>query len=131
MDPFSVAKAIKHLRKEKGFSLNKLSALSGMSKGYLSKIENGINIPTITTMARIATALEVEVTYFFLKQGEKRQNRKMVAVRREDRKEINIKSRASVVRKRWPLADRKYDRHMDPYIVEVPVNSTTLYQFDG
>lgn len=131
MDPFSVAKAIKHLRKEKGFSLNKLSALSGMSKGYLSKIENGINIPTITTMARIATALEVEVTYFFLKQGEKRQNRKMVSVRKEDRKEVNIKSRASVVRKRWPLADRKYDRHMDPYIVEVPVNSTNLYQFDG
>ena len=131
MDPFSVAKAIKNLRKEKGYSLNRLSSLSGLSKGYLSKIENGINAPTITTMARIATALEVDVTYFFLKQGEASQNRKMVSVRKEERKEINVKSPESVVRKRWPLASRKYDRHMDPYIVEVPDESTTLYQFDG
>ena len=131
MDPFSVARAIKNLRKDKGYSLNRLSSLSGLSKGYLSKIENGINVPTITTMARIATALDVEVTYFFLKQGETSQNRKMVFVRKEDRKVINIKAPQSVVRKRWPLASRKYDRHMDPYIIEVPLEATNLYQFDG
>ena len=131
MDPFSVAEAIKDLRREKGYSLNRLSALSGLSKGYLSKIENAINVPTITTLARIATALEVEVTYFFLKQGEASQKRKMVSVRKENREEINIKSPESVVRKRWPLARQKYDRHMDPYIIEVPTDSTTLYQFDG
>ncbi|MBW1889261.1 MAG: helix-turn-helix transcriptional regulator [Deltaproteobacteria bacterium] len=131
MDPFSVARTIKNLRKKKAYSLNKLSELSGLSKGYLSKIENGINVPTITTMARIATALEVDVTYFFLKQGESVQNRKMVAVRKGERKEINIKIPESVVRKRWPLASRKYDRHMDPYIIEVPVESTNTYQFEG
>ena len=52
MDPFIVARAIKNLRKDKGYSLNRLAELSGLSKGYLSKIENGINAPTITTMAR-------------------------------------------------------------------------------
>ncbi|MBW2614440.1 MAG: helix-turn-helix transcriptional regulator, partial [Deltaproteobacteria bacterium] len=131
MDPFSVARTIKNLRKKKAYSLNKLSELSGLSKGYLSKIENGINVPTITTLARIATALEVDVTYFFLKQGEDGQNRKMVAVRKDERKEINIKIPESVVRKRWPLASQKYDRHMDPYIIEVPVESTNTYQFEG
>lgn len=131
MDPFSVAKAIKNLRKEKGYSLNRLASLSGLSKGYLSKIENGINVPTITTMARIATALEVEVTYFFMQQGATSRNRKMVIVRRGERREINIKSPESVVRKRWPLASQKYDRHMHPYIIEVPVEPTNLYQFEG
>lgn len=131
MDPFSVAQTIKNLRKEKGYSLNKLSSLSGLSKGYLSKIENGMNTPTITTMARIATALEVEVTYFFLPQGDSSQNRKLVSVRRGERKEIKIKSPESVVRRRWPLASQKYDRHMHPYIIEVPVEATHLYQFDG
>ena len=131
MDPFSVATAIKSLRKDKGYSLSRLAALSGLSKGYLSKIENGINVPTITTMARIATALEVDVTYFFLQQGQASRNRKMVFVRRDERKEINIKSPESVVRKRWPLASQKYDRHMDPYIIEVPVETTNLYQFEG
>ena len=131
MDPFSVARAIKNLRREKGYSLNRLSSLSGLSKGYLSKIENGINVPTITTMARIATALDVEVTYFFMKQGEASQNRKMVFVRKKDRREINIKAPQSVVRKRWPLASRKYDRHMDPYIIEVPPQASNLYQFEG
>ena len=131
MDPFSVAQTIKNLRKEKGYSLNKLSSLSGLSKGYLSKIENGMNTPTITTMARIATALEVEVTYFFLPQGDSSQNRKLVSVRRGERKEIKIKSPESVVRRRWPLASQKYDRHMHPYIIEVPVEATHLYQFEG
>lgn len=131
MDPFSVATAIKSLRQDKGYSLNRLAALSGLSKGYLSKIENGINVPTITTMARIATALEVDVTYFFLQQGQTSRNRKMVFVRRDERKEINIKSPESVVRKRWPLASQKYDRHMDPYIIEVPVETTNVYQFEG
>jgi transcriptional regulator with XRE-family HTH domain len=131
MDPFSVAKAVKTLRKEKGYSLNRLAALSGLSKGYLSKIENGINVPTITTMARIATALEVEVTYFFMQQGAARRNRKMVIVRRDERREINIKSPESVVRKRWPLASQKYDRYMHPYIIEVPLESTNRYQFEG
>ena len=131
MDPFSVATAIKSLRQDKGYSLNRLAELSGLSKGYLSKIENGINVPTITTMARIATALEVDVTYFFLQQGQASRNRKMVFVRRDERKEINIKSPESVVRKRWPLASQKYDRHMDPYIIEVPVETTNLYQFEG
>jgi len=131
MDPFSVAAAIKSLRKDKGYSLKRLAALSGLSKGYLSKIENGINVPTITTMARIATALAVDVTYFFMQQGQASRKRKMVFVRRDARKEINIKSPESVVRKRWPLASQKYDRHMDPYIIEVPVETTNLYQFEG
>ena len=131
MDPFSVAQTIKNLRKEKGYSLNKLSSLSGLSKGYLSKIENGMNTPTITTMARIATALEVEVTYFFLQQNDSSQNRKLVSVRRNERKEIKIKSPESVIRRRWPLASQKYDRHMHPYIIEVPVEATDLYQFEG
>jgi len=131
MDPFSVAKTIKVLRKERGYSLNKLSLQSGLSKGYLSKIENGINTPTITTMARIATALEVDVTYFFQPQGDTNQNRKMVSVRKHERKEINIKAPDSVVRKRWPLASRKFDRQMHPYIIEVPVGTPNLYQFEG
>ena len=131
MDPFSVAQTVKNLRKEKGYSLNKLSSLSGLSKGYLSKIENGMNTPTITTMARIATALEVEVTYFFLQQNDSSQNRKLVSVRSNERKEIKIKSPESVVRRRWPLASQKYDRHMHPYIIEVPVEATDLYQFEG
>ena len=90
-----------------------------------------MNTPTITTMARIATALEVEVTYFFLQQNDSSQNRKLVSIRRNERKEIKIKGPESVVRRRWPLASKKYDRHMHPYIIEVPVEATDLYQFKG
>ncbi len=131
MDPYNVSEEIKKLRKNRGYSLNKFSELSGISKGYLSKIENGVNVPTITTLHKIATALEVDVTYFFLKQGEDKKNRNLVAVRKYERKEINIKMPESAVRKRWPLANKKYNRHMDPYIVEVPVETTHTYQFEG
>ena len=91
MDPYNVSEEIKKLRKKRGYSLNTFSELSGISKGYLSKIENGVNVPTITTIHKIATALKVDVTHFFLKQGEDKKNKSMVAVRKYERKEINIK----------------------------------------
>ena len=131
MDPYNVSEEIKKLRKKRGYSLNTFSELSGISKGYLSKIENGVNVPTITTIHKIATALKVDVTHFFLKQGEDKKEKNLVAVLKYERKEINIKIPESVVRKRWPLASQKYNRHMDPYIIEVPTETTNTYQFEG
>ena len=38
---------IKKVREEKGITLSKLCELTGMSKGHLSRIENGETMPTI------------------------------------------------------------------------------------
>lgn len=51
---------LKQVREEKNMSLQRLSQLTGMSKGHLSRIENGETMPTILTIERIAIALKVD-----------------------------------------------------------------------
>ncbi|MBT6614366.1 MAG: helix-turn-helix transcriptional regulator, partial [Deltaproteobacteria bacterium] len=53
MDQTDIIAKIKNLRLERGLSLNQLAKMTNLSKGYLSKIENGVNVPPIVTLYRI------------------------------------------------------------------------------
>ena len=55
------------LRKRKGMTLDELSAKSGVSKSILSHIERDLSNPTVTTITRIAEALNEKLSDFFLK----------------------------------------------------------------
>ena len=52
---------IRQKREEKGYTIDKLAKLAGMSKGHLSRIEREETEPTITTLSRVAIALKVKV----------------------------------------------------------------------
>ncbi|UQA58475.1 helix-turn-helix domain-containing protein [Polyangium aurulentum] len=52
-----VGARIRALREERGLSLSKLGAMSGVSKGSLSGIERGLVLITIATLSNIAHAL--------------------------------------------------------------------------
>jgi len=57
---------IRKLRKSKGFSLNKLHNLSGVSKSYLSDLENNITFnPSMFILGKIAEALNVDIKELF------------------------------------------------------------------
>ena len=55
------------LRKRKNMTLDELSANSGVSKSILSQIERDLSNPTVTTVSRIAEALDEKLSDFFLK----------------------------------------------------------------
>ena len=55
------------LRKRKSMTLDELSAKSGVSKSILSQIERDLSNPTVTTVSRIAEALDEKLSDFFLK----------------------------------------------------------------
>lgn len=57
-----IAMNLKRLRAERGLSLGKLAELSGVSKVMLSQIEKGESSPTINTLWKIATGLQVSYT---------------------------------------------------------------------
>ena len=52
---------VRNVREEKNITIQKLSQISGLSKGHLSRIERGETEPTISTLIRIALALKVDV----------------------------------------------------------------------
>lgn len=56
---------IRQIRQEKNMTLDTLAKLTGMSKGHLSRIERKETEPTITSLARIALALNVEVAKLY------------------------------------------------------------------
>jgi transcriptional regulator with XRE-family HTH domain len=56
-----VAKAIRDLRHRSGLSQRQLAMRMGVPRTYVSKIENEKATPTLSSMARLAAALEVTV----------------------------------------------------------------------
>lgn len=53
---------VKYLRTKKGYSLNELAELAGVSKSYLSYIERGIQEnPSLQILSRLAETLETSV----------------------------------------------------------------------
>ena len=59
-----IGKNLNIVRKQKNLSLDKVAELTGVSKAMLAQIEKGISNPTVTTLWKIATGLNVSFSYF-------------------------------------------------------------------
>ena len=64
MDEKQITKNIKKIRLEKNLSQEKLSNLSGLTKGYISKIEKADRAPPLSTLSKIAHALLIRILHF-------------------------------------------------------------------
>lgn len=53
------------LRKQRGYSISKLSELSGVSTGLISQIERDIVVPSVVSLWKLAKALDSSISYFF------------------------------------------------------------------
>ncbi|MBU3129593.1 helix-turn-helix domain-containing protein [Clostridium tagluense] len=60
-----IAGKIRNLRKEKDLTLKDLSIKTGLSVSFLSQVENGYSSLAITSLKKIAEALNVPMNYFF------------------------------------------------------------------
>ncbi len=58
----ALARTLQFLRTERGWSLDQLTARSGVSKGVLVALEQGRSNPNLATLARISDAFGVPVT---------------------------------------------------------------------
>lgn len=60
-----IGKRVSQERRKKNLTTEKLAYENGISKGYLSDIENGKKLPSIKMLERIADALEVDISVLF------------------------------------------------------------------
>lgn len=79
---------LKRLRELKGITLEELAARTGLTKSYLSKVERGVSVPSISTALRVAEAFETGVGDLF---GVTASNNDFVVVRRDERKPFSPK----------------------------------------
>ena len=60
----SIGPKVRHLRKQWSLSLQQLADRSNVSTAAIHKVEQGTMVPTITTLLKLAAALEQPVAYF-------------------------------------------------------------------
>lgn len=68
-----IGQRVREYRQELGLTVGQLAGQAGMSKAMLSKIENARTSPSLATLARLATAIEVPITAFFRGLEEERE----------------------------------------------------------
>lgn len=61
----NIGDTIRNFRLQKGMSQGDIEKRTGLLRCYLSRVENGHTIPSLDTLAKIASAMEVPLAQFF------------------------------------------------------------------
>ena len=61
----NIGETIRSFRLQKGMSQGDIEKRTGLLRCYLSRVENGHTIPSLDTLAKIASAMEVPLAQFF------------------------------------------------------------------
>jgi transcriptional regulator with XRE-family HTH domain len=59
---------LRHIRSEKGLTVEALAKAAGLDKGFLSRLERGTKRPSVETVLRLSAALDVPVGQLFGEQ---------------------------------------------------------------
>jgi transcriptional regulator with XRE-family HTH domain len=60
---------IRNYRLQKGMSQGDIEKRTGLLRCYLSRVENGHTVPSLDTLVKIASALDVSLSQFFSESG--------------------------------------------------------------
>lgn len=115
-----IGKKIKTIRKEKRTTLQTLSKQTGLSAGYLSKIEKSEKAPPVFTLARIAHALGVAISSFL---GEDIPRTSFCLSLKEDRKQIDVPDFGYTYE---TIATKFQNKMMDPFIIVIPTDRKSI-----
>ena len=134
MDQGIITRKLRALRKECDISLSELADRTGLTKGYLSRIENSENPPPISTLGKIASALGADITDLFPKVEAPAPNPELVISRKQEGAYTNCRG-TSYGYNYQNLALEKIGKNMEPFIVTVgfdhPVNIQTDFCHQG
>lgn len=61
----NIGETIRNYRLQKGMSQGDIEKRTGLLRCYLSRVENGHTIPSLDTLAKIATAMDLPLAQFF------------------------------------------------------------------
>ena len=113
-----IANRIRAKRLERDWTLDQLASATGLSKGYLSQIENEDKTPTLGTLTKIAFGLGIDAVSLITGEVTKWKQEKFSLVRAEERQPITHTGAApdSVYES---FSFNKSNRFMDSYIVTV------------
>lgn len=128
MEEKLLTKRLKEIRLSKKLTLEKLAALTGLSKGYLSQIENSDQPPPIYTLSRISNALGIDISELFAHTDTVPYQEIIVGRRDEHRLLSGAGTPYGYVYE--DLASNKKGKNMEPFIVTVGFDQRVEIQKD-
>lgn len=120
---------IRELRLKKNYTLQDVAAKTGLSKPFLSQIENDHVVPPVATLLKVARAFNVSLAHFF--QDEVGSDK--IAITRHNER-IRVEKRphhrkGEVNYVYETLETKKTNKQMEPFLVEFPVQDTSEMVF--
>jgi transcriptional regulator with XRE-family HTH domain len=130
-----IAENIKTLRKQKKFTLQELADLTGLTKGYLSKIERSKKAPPYSTLNRIAMALGVDAAFLLGERLNISEDTRLSLTKKNQGKIVDIVrtlSEGSLYGYSYEaLAVDKPGKNMQPFIIEPAFDEEAVFQHEG
>jgi transcriptional regulator with XRE-family HTH domain len=139
LDERLIVEKIKEIRLSRNLSLEKLADLAGLTKGYLSRIENSTNSPPVSTLAKISKALNVDITEFFSDNLGPPELTDISITKKGERLKVGGNERLRAGQRGNPygyiyeaLAYRMAGKNMQPYIIALSGESSDAeFQHEG
>jgi transcriptional regulator with XRE-family HTH domain len=116
----ALGRRIRTLRKTQDRTLDSLAQEIGLTKGYLSKVETGRQIPPLGTLSKLAKALGTDLAAFV--ETESRQDpeyRGVSVVRAQERRHV-VRGATSFGYDYQSLVQSSSGKHMSPFLFTFP-----------
>jgi len=129
MDETQIAKNIKQIRSDQKMSLKRLAEFSGLTKGYISKIENSDKAPPLSTLDKIANALNVDIGLLTAEELNLPQNVRMCITRKGQGKTLSSGSLEGYHYE--ALAHMKSGKNMEPFLLRPTFHEKAIFSHEG
>ena len=125
-----IAKNVKALRNKHKMTLQELADLTGLTKGYLSKIERSKKAPPYSTLNRIAQAMGADVMFLLNESFPTAEDPRIVFTKKGGGNSVeNVGSLYGYSYE--ALASGKIGKNMQPYIIEPAFDEKAVFQHEG
>jgi transcriptional regulator with XRE-family HTH domain len=68
----NIGQKINKLRMDKNLSMRELGDKVGVSHAHISKLESGINSPSVDLLEKLAEYFNIDISYFFISEEEEK-----------------------------------------------------------
>ncbi len=134
-EDLGIGRKVRDLRQKRRYTLQDVSAKTGLPKSLLSQVEGGDLMPPVATLLKIGRALGVDVSYFL--QEQKEAERKVAVTRAGERQVHSRRGHQDPTQIGYTyesLELHKRHKHMQPFLVtvaEMPKGEMTFYTHEG
>jgi len=117
---------VRFLRRQRNMTLDQLSRSAKLTKSFVSKVERGVSVPSISTAMKLAQSFHITVSQLL---GEESYDNAFAVTRRNERRSFMRRGGLSGYNYEL-IAGSKRFRRMEPYIMKPPLAFATKRSFE-